>query len=166
MKKLFIILMLIPCILLSSCSYKKINKEKKVSKVITENKDGLSKRINFSEVDINSLSENYKNFINKIKGQKGYYFYKYNDDYYIAIFAGKKNTGGYEISVDNIKLKDKTLEIIIKEKSPDPKLNVIQVITYPYTIIRVKGDDYKIIVKDINGAPYNYVSSEKGAAIY
>lgn len=51
------------------------------------------------------------------------------------LLLGQRNTGGYSISVDYIKKKQKTLFIKAKELTPEKHSNVITVITNPYCLV-------------------------------
>lgn len=51
------------------------------------------------------------------------------------LLLGQRNTGGYSISVDYIKKKQKTLFIKTKELTPEKHSNVITVITNPYCLV-------------------------------
>lgn len=62
------------------------------------------------------------------------------------LFLGERNTGGYAISVDDIKKKQKTLFIKIKETSPEKNSNVITVITHPYCLVVIPKLK-KIVIK-------------------
>ncbi len=63
---------------------------------------------------------------------------KADDKIYVIVTRGEKPTGGYNVSIDSLKLKkddDKTILIVNTIfKDPDPGDIVTQVITYPYVV--------------------------------
>jgi hypothetical protein len=59
---------------------------------------------------------------------------------------GEKNTGGYSIGVEKVEETDKNIIITIKEVSPAPDAMTMQVITYPYTVVKVHSKK-DIIIK-------------------
>jgi len=65
---------------------------------------------------------------------------------YVILNMGEKNTGGYSIGVEKVEETDQNIIITVKEKGPDPGAMVIQVITYPYTVVKVKSKK-EIIIK-------------------
>lgn len=65
---------------------------------------------------------------------------------YVILNMGEKSTGGYSIEVENVEETDKNIIITIKENSPRSDEMVMQVITYPYTIVKVNSKK-EIIIK-------------------
>lgn len=65
---------------------------------------------------------------------------------YVILNMGEKNTGGYSIGVEKVEETDKNIIITVKEHSPAPDAMVMQVITYPYTVVRVHSKK-EIIIK-------------------
>lgn len=60
---------------------------------------------------------------------------KYN---FAILNLGKRNTGGYGIGVEKVKItKDKAL-VYIKETLPKPMENVTYAITYPMCVVKIK----------------------------
>lgn len=155
-------------ILLSSCG--KMNKSMQTKKsnnneIQTNGKEMDEVNINFSEVDSKTLPQNYITYIERLKDQKGFYYFKDGEYYYLVVFAGRKSTGGYGIKVKNVILKDGIVNVTVDEIRPNPKFKVIQVLTYPYVCIKLKGDNLKFEVYDISGKAYEYINSPKGASI-
>jgi len=72
-----------------------------------------------------------------------------NDHVYLIISRGFKSTGGYTLTVDNIKRKGNTFFIEVTYINPPPEAIVIQVITSPAAIIDLgvlgRGE-YKVVV--------------------
>ncbi|MFH6958781.1 protease complex subunit PrcB family protein [Flavobacterium aquidurense] len=65
---------------------------------------------------------------------------------YVVLNMGEKNTGGYSIAVEKVEETDKNIVITVKEVSPAPDAMVIQVITYPYTVVKIHSKK-EIIIK-------------------
>jgi hypothetical protein len=73
-----------------------------------------------------------------------------NDDIsnsnYVILNMGEKNTGGYSIKVEKVEETDKNIIITVKEVNPAADAMTIQVITYPYTVVKVHSKK-EIIIK-------------------
>lgn len=65
---------------------------------------------------------------------------------YVILNMGEKNTGGYSIGIEKVEETDKNIIITVKEKNPAPDAMVMQVITYPYAVVKVHSKK-EIIVK-------------------
>lgn len=111
------------------------------TEVITTNE------ISFEEVSTDKLPPNMSNSINVLKSNRGYLMYSHEGDNYIVVFSGKRNTGGYSIKVISIKDNEGKTNIVVEEKTPQQGDMVTQVITYPYTVIKVKGINSNFILK-------------------
>ncbi|WP_276381800.1 protease complex subunit PrcB family protein [Flavobacterium sp. H4147] len=66
---------------------------------------------------------------------------------YVILNMGEKNTGGYSIGVEKVEETDKNIIITVKENNPSPDAMVIQVISYPYTVVKVHSKK-EIIIKE------------------
>ncbi|WP_291287128.1 protease complex subunit PrcB family protein [Flavobacterium sp.] len=69
-----------------------------------------------------------------------------NNSNYVILNMGEKNTGGYSIGIEKVEETDKNIIITVKENNPAADAMVMQVITYPYTVIKVHSKK-EIIVK-------------------
>jgi len=65
---------------------------------------------------------------------------------YVILNMGEKNTGGYSIRVEKVEETDKNIIITVKENNPAPDAMTMQVITYPYTVVKVRSKK-EIIIK-------------------
>jgi hypothetical protein len=65
---------------------------------------------------------------------------------YVILNMGEKNTGGYSIKVEKVEETDKNIIITVKEVNPAADAMTIQVITYPYTVVKVHSKK-EIIIK-------------------
>lgn len=128
---------------LISCGAKKGSDSKALYEVLTEQSDGGG-NIKFFEIltepnEIKML-ENDPHLADKMKQVD------INNSNYVILNMGEKNTGGYSISVEKVEETDKNIIITVKEKGPAADAMVMQVITYPYTVVRVHSKK-DIIVK-------------------
>ena len=65
---------------------------------------------------------------------------------YVILNMGEKNSGGYSIGIENVEETDKNIIITVKENNPSPDAMVTQVISYPYTVVRIHSKK-EIIIK-------------------
>lgn len=65
---------------------------------------------------------------------------------FVILNMGQKPTGGYGITVDNVEETDKEIIVKIKELKPEPGAMLMQVITYPYTVVKINSKK-QIVVK-------------------
>lgn len=117
-------------------------------------------KISFQEVGMDSLPPNMNNSINNFKANRGYLVYDYNGYYYIAVFSGKKNTGGYSIKVLSIEDNEGKTNIVVEEKNPPKGAIVTQVITYPYTVVKATGITPNITVTTTTGETLEKIMKE------
>ncbi|MNF10763.1 hypothetical protein D3C80_2118070 [compost metagenome] len=59
---------------------------------------------------------------------------------------GEKNTSGYSIDVEKVEETDKNIIITVKENSPAKDAMTMQVISYPYTVVKIHSKK-EIIIK-------------------
>ncbi|MFW6306326.1 MAG: leucine-rich repeat domain-containing protein, partial [Bacillota bacterium] len=69
------------------------------------------------------------------------------DTSYIYIGSGERNTGGYDINVEEVIAVDDITNITVIERSPDPDDPVTMEITYPHLVVKVYNatDDIDVI---------------------
>jgi len=83
--------------------------------------------------------------ISKLQAAKGYYLFNPQTfsggrDLFVLISSGEKHTGGYLLELNNITAINGTLKIEVEEKEPPQEKAVIQVLTYPILLLKIKGD--------------------------
>ncbi|MEN2402216.1 protease complex subunit PrcB family protein [Flavobacterium sp. MC2016-06] len=131
MKKVISVLVVF---VLVSCGAKKASNTSALYEVLTTQSDGGG-NIKFFEIltepnEIKML-ENDPLLSSKMK----------HDDIstsnYVILNMGEKNTGGYSIAVEKVEETDKNIIITVKENSPAPDAMTMQVITYPYTVVKI-----------------------------
>ena len=69
-----------------------------------------------------------------------------NNSNYVILNMGEKSTGGYSIGVDKVEETDKNIIITVKENAPAKDAMLLQVITYPYTVVKIHSKK-EIIIK-------------------
>lgn len=69
-----------------------------------------------------------------------------NNSNYVILNMGEKNTGGYSIGVEKVEETDKNIIITVKENVPAKDAMVMQVISYPYTVVKIHSKK-EIIIK-------------------
>ncbi|OXA85512.1 protease complex subunit PrcB family protein [Flavobacterium hercynium] len=65
---------------------------------------------------------------------------------FVILNMGEKNTSGYAIEVEKVEETDKNIIITVKEISPAKDAMVMQMISYPYTVVKVNSKK-EIVVK-------------------
>jgi hypothetical protein len=65
---------------------------------------------------------------------------------YVILNMGEKSSGGYSIGVEKVEETEKNIIITVKENAPAKDAMVIQVISYPYTVVKVHSKK-EIIIK-------------------
>ena len=121
----------------------KVPEQKNLYEVLLQQNDGGG-NINFYEI----LSEpnEIKMLLNdeKLKGKISAADVQKSN--FVILNMGQKPTGGYGITVDSVEETDKEIIIKIKELKPEPGAMLMQVITYPYTVVKINSKK-QIVVK-------------------
>jgi len=128
---------------LISCGAKKTSDSSALYEVLTTQSDGGG-NIKFYEIltepnEIKML-ENDPLLADKMKQDD------ITNSNYVILNMGEKNTGGYSIGVEKVEETDKNIIITVKENSPAPDAMTMQVITYPYTVVKIHSKK-EIIIK-------------------
>ena len=69
-----------------------------------------------------------------------------NTSNYVILNMGEKNTSGYTIDVVSVEETDKNIIITVKENNPAKDAMTMQVISYPYTVVKINSKK-EIIIK-------------------
>ncbi|MEO6177934.1 MAG: protease complex subunit PrcB family protein [Flavobacterium circumlabens] len=128
---------------LVSCGVQKTSDSKALYEILTEQSDGGG-NIRFFEIltepnEIKML-ENDPLLKDKMKQDD------ITNSNYVILNMGEKNTGGYSIGIDKVEETDKNIIITVKETNPAPDSMTMQVITYPYTVVKIRSKK-EIIIK-------------------
>lgn len=65
----------------------------------------------------------------------------FSDNNVVALFMGQKSSGGYSISIDNVKIENKTAFVKVKTTKPKAGENVTMALTQPYCIATITKTD-------------------------
>lgn len=168
-----VMVFLLASLMLAGCStsntnYKPSNENKVSAKDAnnsTENnndKKEMPKGITVNKIKFQVLSEaetpqNVVNSIKTMKANRGFIVYDYNDYYYVTVFSGKKNTGGYGIKVISVEDNEGKTNITAQETRPGKGSLTTQVITYPYTTIKITGVTPNISVINTEGENFSKI---------
>lgn len=118
--------------------------------------------IDFEVIDVSTLSEELRNDMEILKLQKGYQFWKQEDgSFLIFISAGEKNTGGYGIEVESIEDNEGKTIILVKETEPAEGDMTIQVITYPFVVVKASGITDQFMIRDQNQYEYTIINLDE-----
>ncbi len=112
-------------------------------------------------------SDSFEAYLESLRQQRGYYVFTpdevadFEEGYtYLAIFAGEKMTGGYELKVVSVKTDGDSLKITVKETGPAKGDAAITVITYPYAKLRIEGTFNSVEVVGKDGEAFELIKSE------
>ncbi|MCF8010196.1 MAG: protease complex subunit PrcB family protein [Clostridiales bacterium] len=126
------------------------------------------KDINYKEINsLKNLPANITEEIPDIKNKRGYYVFKpgkYNlENSLVLISSGEKRTSGYDITPIGINRQNKNIVITVKETEPDKDSAVNQVLTYPITLVEIKGNISKnITVLNTDNDNFKFIQNNKG----
>jgi hypothetical protein len=128
---------------LISCGAKKTSGSNALYEILTEQADGGG-NIKFFEIltEPNEILMLQNDPLLKDKMKQD----DINNSNYVILNMGEKNTGGYSIAVEKVEETDKNIIITVKENAPAKDAMVMQVITYPYTVVKVHSKK-EIIIK-------------------
>ncbi|EQB89411.1 hypothetical protein J2Z44_002599 [Clostridium punense] len=85
-----------------------------------------------------------------IKRLKGYKLITVNNEVYLYIGLGKKNTGGYTLEVVNLEDSEGILNVQVNIQQPKEGDIVTQAITYPHKVLKLNFMPTKVNIKSMN----------------
>jgi len=129
--------------LLISCGAKKTSDSKALYEILAQQSDGGG-NIKFFEIltEPNEIMMLQNDPLLKDKMKQD----DISNSNYVILNMGQKNTGGYSIDVEKVEETDTNIIITVKENNPSPDAMLMQVITYPYTVVKVHSKK-EIIIK-------------------
>ena len=115
--------------------------------------------VNFETVSYDKALQALTTAVDSCKLSEGFLYYKDNSTgyLYIAVMRGQKPTGGYGIKVSTVKDAQGRTNVLAEEADPHKDAILPQVVTYPYTIIKIKLSDFSLSVKNSSGKVYDYL---------
>lgn len=99
------------------------------------------KKVKYKVLKSSEIPEKIKEILPKYLTEERALSCRLNDEIYVLVTRGEKNTGGYTVQVDRIIKEKRTKEdfdLIVYAKFKDPDVNdiVAQGFTYPFTIVK------------------------------
>ena len=99
------------------------------------------KTVKYKVLESSEIPEKIKEVLPKYLSEERAMSLRLNDEIYVLVMRGEKNTSGYTVDVEKIVKDEKTkeeFELVIhaKFKDPDPNEIVAQSFTYPFAIVK------------------------------
>ncbi|NMA86010.1 MAG: protease complex subunit PrcB family protein [Tissierellia bacterium] len=99
------------------------------------------KAVKYKVLESSEIPEKIKEILPKYLAEERALTLRLNDEIYVLVMRGEKNTGGYNVEVDKIVKEQNTKEefdLVVYAKFKDPAQNdiVAQSFTYPFTIVK------------------------------
>ena len=126
------------------------------------NNEGITvNKISFEVLDVTTLSEELQSEIETLKLKKGFEYWKQEDGSYIVfIGSGEKSTGGYGIEVTSVEDNEGKTVISVVETEPSKDDMTIQMLIYPFVVIKASGITDNFVVLDQDGASFDKISTD------
>lgn len=120
----------------------------------------------FEEIgDLQTLPEEIAGAVETLRKSRGYAFFEVDDGFIAVVGMGEKPTGGYSIKVKSIENIEGTTKITVEERSPGKDDIVTEALTYPQTVVKVKGAAGKgFQVVNEKGEKFEMLLLETGAS--
>lgn len=99
------------------------------------------KKVKYKVLESSEIPEKIKEILPKYLTDERALTCRLNDEIYVLVTRGEKQTGGYTVNVDKIIMEQKTkddfdLIVYAKFKDPDPNDIVAQGFSYPFAIVK------------------------------
>jgi hypothetical protein len=111
--------------------------------------DGTSaNELSFEEIsDADTLPAEIAGNIERLGKTRGYAYFKLDDAFIVSVNSGERNTGGYSIKVKTVENVGGVTRVTVEETAPGKDDMVTQALTYPSTIIKLKGTagNFKVV---------------------
>jgi len=162
-----IILLLAVALIISGCGSSRVKSGGKTGDDEKE-KNNVTQdiKLSFDVVkNIEELPKNVQDAVEALKQQRGYAFFKVEDGFILFAGMGEKNTAGYDITVKSVENVNGTVKVTVEEKSPEKGDIVAQVISYPFTVVKVKDGMENFIVANESGEELKLLSVDKVSSV-
>ncbi|NLV75762.1 MAG: protease complex subunit PrcB family protein [Tissierellia bacterium] len=108
--------------------------------------DKGDRKVKYKVLESSEIPEKIKEILPKYLTEERALTCKLNDEIYVLVTRGEKNTGGYSVEIEKIVKEQKNKEqfdLIVYAKFKDPDVDdiVAQSFTYPYTIAKTDLKD-------------------------
>jgi len=106
-----------------------------------DNKGIAVNYIEFERVDLEDLSEEFKELIEENKKEKGYKLLEdSSSEYsYLVVFAGQKPSAGYDIEIKKVVDNEGVTDVMVTQTPPTEGMMAAEVLTYPMDIVKLTG---------------------------
>lgn len=105
--------------------------------------------VGFQAVQAAQLKDPARTWFSAPKRQPGVAVWRDGDQLYLLAAAGEKPTGGYAVSVSEVRLVGDELQVAVTTSGPKPGDMVAQAISYPKAVVSVLGKlpDLKVVYR-------------------
>lgn len=114
---------------------------------VENQKDEKVSDLNFTVVESQNVPEEFAQIIEQNKSEPFHLTYE-DDELYIAIGYGKKDTGGYSIEVSEFYLSENAVCIRTTLLGPKKDENVDKADSYPYIVVKTERRNEKVLFKN------------------
>lgn len=121
-----------------------------ITKDDTKN-DFAYNKLSFENVEVDKIPEALKSKIEVAKENRGFLSHEDSGYFYIAAMGGTKPTAGYDIKVLSVEDSEGRVNVNVEEIAPAEADKQAQVITTPYSVIKIKAAGYKLTVTNTKG---------------
>lgn len=136
-KKMLIGVVLIIALLAAGCTSVVKEKPDFERTEPTASNRGDSKLVEVEKADPMNVSEEAQKELEERRNEEGSYVFTDNDKNYLAVFAGERNTGGYDIEIIEVVLVDSELMVSVEMMEPRPDMVTTQALTYPMDLVEL-----------------------------
>jgi hypothetical protein len=136
-KKMLIGVVLIIALLVAGCASTVEEKPDFERTEPTVSNPGDSNLVEIEKADPMNLSEEAQKELEERRNEEGSYVFTDNDKNYLAVFAGVRNTGGYDIEIIEVVLVDSELMVSVEMMEPGPDMVTTQALTYPMDLVEL-----------------------------
>lgn len=120
-----------------------------------QNESITANKLSFEEItDTGTLSAEIAESIKTLGNTRGYAYFKLDDAFIVSVNSGERNTGGYSIKVKSVEDVKGITKITVEETTPGKDAIVTQALTYPKTVVKIKGAAGNFQVVDVNGGVF------------
>lgn len=161
MKKIFILLLVFALAggILSACQTAAPDTGKPEAGGSTVGKGIAYNKLTFEEIsDMGTLPADIAAGIEGSGHTRGYAYFKLDDAFIVSINSGERNTGGYSIKVKSVEDIEGITKITVEETAPAKDAIVTEALTYPKTVIKIKGAAENFQVVDVSGGVFGLLT--------
>jgi len=101
--------------------------------------------IDFTVVEEENLPQEIKNVIEEKKEDEFRVIFSAEENMYIAIGYGKRETSGYSIAVKDLYLTENSIRVKTSLLGPSKGETINEEPTYPYIVIMIENRDYPVV---------------------